>query len=469
MDAIPTADSWPHTRRPLPWLIAGFLACVFLVPIDAIQLKVHLPFSSTFDRFFITVIVLVWLGGTVLGNRSRFVRLRPKWWAVGMIAFVAFAILSIVVNVPRITNLGEWGYTEKKLAVLFGLVALFAVFALTLRVSELRAFSVLIVVLAAIAATGVIYEEKSGENPFYTVAEKTLTPIATIEPAPTESSNPAAPGRPMISGPTRHALSITSLLGMALPFALVLAAMAPDMRQRLLWGALAILILSAALLTQRRSGAIVPAVAILALFALRPRQLLKLAPLAIAAVVVGLAIHGTSINAVSQIFGGGDQASTEGRTADYEAVVPDLLTTPALGRGFGTLNSIRVDEYRIFDNEYLGQLYQGGLLGLLAFLAMILTPVFIAWPVARSDSSLRGPPALAAAAGCLAFAVATGLYDILSFPQAPYLFLFLAAMCTCSASVERERVPATSAAGRGRQRVRRPLGAIRDRSLGHPV
>ena len=57
-------------------------------------------------------------------------------------------------------------------------------------------------------------------------------------------------------------------------------------------------------------------------------------------------------------------------------------------------------------------------------------------PVLRSDNPVRGPPALAAGAGCLAFGVAAALYDILSFPQAPYLFLFMAAMCTCAASLE---------------------------------
>jgi O-antigen ligase len=307
-------------------------------------------------------------------------------------------------------------------------------------VSELRSFTVLIVVLAVIAGAGTIYEEKTGNNLFYETATAVFSPIANVEQAPSESSaGPGPPGRPMVAGPTRHALSIASILGMSLPFAIVLAMMAPDTRRRLGWGLAACVILAASLITQRRSGAVVPAVAILALLALRPRRLMRLAPLGIAALVIGLALSGGSFSSVTQLFNGGDQASTDGRTADYAAVVPDLLTHPMLGRGYGTLNSIQVDTYRIFDNEYLGQLYQVGVFGLIAFLILILTPVFIAWPAARSDSLLRGPPALAAAAGCVAFAVATSLYDILSFPQAPYLFLFLAAMCTCAASVERER------------------------------
>jgi hypothetical protein len=40
-------DAWPHTRRPLPWLFAALLAMIFLVPFDAIQLKVGLPTASS--------------------------------------------------------------------------------------------------------------------------------------------------------------------------------------------------------------------------------------------------------------------------------------------------------------------------------------------------------------------------------------------------------------------------------------
>lgn len=439
------ADCWPRTRRPLPWLFAGFLALVFLVPVDAVQLKARLPFSPDLDRFAIATIVAVWAIGSVLGARSRVVRLRPRGWAAAMIVFFFLAIASIVVNLPRITALGEWAVTEKKLALLVAMVAIFAVFALSLRVGELRAFSVLIVVLATITALGTIYEEKSGENLFYSTAEGVLAPIATVEPPPTEWSGEGEDvGRPMVSGPTRHPLSVASLLGMSLPFALMLAAGAAALRRRLLWGLAACLIVAGALITQRRAGLVVPGVAMLALIVLRPRQLLRLAPLAVPALAVGLiAAHG-SFSSLQQLESGGDTFSTMGRTADYPAVVPDLLTNPILGRGYGTLDSARADTYRIFDNEYLGQVYQVGALGLLAFLAVLLTPVFTVRRLLRGDSPVRGPPAAAAAAGCIAFAVATALYDVLSFPQAPYLFLFMAAICTSAASVE---VPAEAARG----------------------
>jgi len=442
-------DAWPHTRRPLPWLFAALLAMIFLVPFDAMRLKVSMPVSSDFDRFLVIAIVAVWAIGVALGKPKAIERLRPSGWAVGMIAFLLVAVASIAFNVGRITNLGEWEDAQKHLAVLFSLAAVFAVVSLNLRASELRPFSVLIVILAVITATGTIYEKKTGYNVFYETASKVFSPIATVEPSPTEvNPDPATTPRPTITGPTRHALSVTSILGMALPFAVVLAAITPVRRRRILWGLAACLIIAGALITQRKSGAVVPAMALLVLFILRPRQLLRLAPFGLVALVVALVLTPGIFSTVRELGQTSSQDSTAGRTSDYPAVVPDLLTRPILGRGFGTLDSERVDTYRIFDNEYLGQLYQVGALGLLAFIAMIVTPLFVARSVLRSDDPVRGPPALAAGAACLAFGVACSLYDILTFPQAPYLFLFMAAMCTCAASVEvpagwTARVPVT--------------------------
>lgn len=429
-------DAWPRTYRPLPWLFAGFLASLFLLPVDAIHPKVSLPFSSDFDRFFVALIVGVWIVGCVLGGRAAVTRLRSRGWAAGMIAFLLVAVASIAFNVDRITNLGEWDVAQKRLAVLFALAAMFAIVSLSLRVRELRAFSVLIVVLATLTALGTVYEKETGYNVFYSTATKAFAPVANVDPSPTEIDPDENSGRPTITGPTRHGLSVTSILSMALPFAIVLAAIAPTTRRRLLWGAAACIIVTGALVTQRKSGAVIPAFVLLALFALRPRELLRLAPYGVVALALAFAIAPGVFSSVQEFGRADSRASTAGRTSDYPAIVPDLLTNPLFGRGYGTLDSARSDTYRILDNEYLGQVYQVGVLGLIAFLALIVTPLFLVRSVLRSDNPLRGPPALAAGAGCLAFGVACALYDILSFPQAPYLFLFMAAICVCASSVE---------------------------------
>jgi len=468
VDGVCTADAWPRTRRPLPWLLALFLVMVFLVPFESVHMKVHLPFSSDIDRFLVAVIIAVWLIGTFLRRGPGIVRLRPRGWSVGAVAIVVAAVASIAVNVPDITNLGEWQIAAKQLLVLFSLVAIFAIASLTLQVAELRPLAVLIVVLAVITALGTVYEKKEGDNLFYSTAASVLSPIAEVEPASTDAEPEVDQGRPLITGPTRHPLSVASLLGMALPFAVVLAAIAPTTRRRLLWMLAAAVILLGALITQRKSGLVIPAFALVVLFVVRPRQLIGLAPYGLIGLAVAVAISPGLFGSFSELGRADSRDSVEGRTADYPAIVPDLLTHPSLGQGFGTLDTQRQDTYRIFDNEYLGQVFQGGLLGLLAFIAFIVTPLFVVRRVLRSEDPRRGPPALAAGAGCLAFGVAAALYDIFSFSPAPYLFTILGAICVVAASVE---LPAETAEGqtvRGRGRRDGQLGGLKPAGIGSP-
>ena len=427
LDRINEEDLWPRTRRPLPWLIAGFLVMVFLVPFESIHFNVNLPIDPDLDRFYIGLMVAVWALTGLFGRESGFTRLRPRGWAAGITAFTFVAIASIAVNFGRITNLAEWDIAQKRLALLFSLIAVFVIIARTLRVGELRPFGTLIVVLGVLTALGTIYEEKTGYNVFYEASTALYSPVATVDPAPTEAAtDPTLIGRPVITGPTKHALSVASILGMAIPFAVILAALAGELRRRVLWILAACAMFAAALITQRKSGVVVPAVALLALFVMRPRQLIQLAPFGVVALALGLALSGGSFSSVHLLQTAGGDESTIGRTSDYSAVVPDLLSNPLLGRGYGTLDPARIDTYRIFDNEYLGQVYQVGAIGLLAFIALILVPLLLVRTVVQTENPLRGPPALAAGAGCLGFAVAACLYDILSFAEAPYFFLFLA-------------------------------------------
>jgi O-antigen ligase len=169
--------------------------------------------------------------------------------------------------------------------------------------------------------------------------------------------------------------------------------------------------------------------------------MLRLAPLGVVMIFV---IQGMSPGALSairyQLLPGKvtSSTSTQGRTADYHAVAPDIKTHLATGRGYGTYDS---HKYRLLDNQYLLLLIETGVLGLAAFVAMVLAVVRVAHPVIRSGDPVRGPPALACAAVAFAMLVATTLFDILSFPQLPYLFLFIAALAAVSAAAAREPGP----------------------------
>ena len=162
----------------------------------------------------------------------------------------------------------------------------------------------------------------------------------------------------------------------------------------------------------------------------------------------------------------GSSDSTTQRIADYSGITPDILSHPIVGQGYGSLDSDNTRWYRILDNQYLDVLFQVGILGLLGYLAMVIAPLVTAHGVIRRAGG-RAPPIVAAAAGCAAYAVVSGTFDAMSFPQAPYSFFFVAGLIAASASVRGERAqrtqpraaPTLSSMARDSDRPGVPVGA----------
>jgi O-antigen ligase len=118
--------------------------------------------------------------------------------------------------------------------------------------------------------------------------------------------------------------------------------------------------------------------------------------------------------------------SIAGRTDDY-AAIPGLMDGHWWwGRGLGTFVP---DVYFFLDNQFLAALLQGGVIGLLAFIVLLLVGIGTARGVRRraTDPALRSlGQALAATIASLG--VSGFVFDLLSFRQSGFL-LFLAIGC----------------------------------------
>jgi O-antigen ligase len=434
-------DDWPHTRRVMPWLLAFFLVMVFLVPFDGAELKIHLPVDSKLDRVVIGLMVVTMMfRRLVLGRTNETPRKRTAV-AGAVLIFTSIAVLSVLINVDRIYRLGELTLAEKQLAELLGFVTFFFLVATIVRVSELRAWARLVLFLACLTAVGTLYESRTGFNPFYIWSAKLLSPIAKVMASPTEIH--PINGRKTVVGPTEHGLALASMLTIALPFAILQLLAVKDRARRLLYIVAIGLILGASLATARKTAIIAPVAAVGVLVAYN-RRLLKWVPVALVLVVP--VIHVVAPGALGTfgiLASSGSSNSTVGREDDYSAVTPDVLTHPLFGRGFGTLDPQNLRWYRILDNQYLGEIFQVGALGLLAYLAIVLSAIGTAHGVIKRGG-LRAPPVLAASAGCAAYAVVSFTFDALSFPQAPYMFFFAAGLIAAAASQrdEEQDVPA---------------------------
>lgn len=444
--ATSTADDWPHTVRPLPWIVAGFLAMVLLVPFDVVTLSgVSAPVDLKLDRLFLGCAGFAWLLALMVGGAAapRF-RRSPVAWALA--AFVAVAVAGVAVNAPVLAQLGELELAVKKLALLFSLAGVFVLVATVVRPSEVPAFVRLLVILACAMALGVIWEYRTGSNLFYDWADALLRGPFDVPP---EHADPEF-GRPLITGPTQHAIAAATALGMALPFAV--AGMLRNGRGRagLLYALASGTIVAGAFATQRKTGLIVPAAALLVLVAYRPREMVGLLPVGLVLIALLQVVTPGAVVGVKAQFVGPNLTSdsTTGRTDDYAATRPDVFRYPVLGRGHGTYEPPR---YRFLDNEYLHRLIETGVLGLAAYLALVATVAATAERARRRAPPRRRLLAIAAVSATAAFAVASAIFDAISFPQPIYLLFAIAGLMTALAAGER-RPPKLPTRLRGRRR-----------------
>ena len=414
-------DDWPHTTRLLPWMIAAFLAMLWLVPINAILVQASLPVDLKLDRLVLPVIVLVWLLSLAAGRpgapRWRFTRIHAA-----IAVFVAVAFLSVVLNAAYLDHTLELGVAIKQLFLLGAFVLLFLVVASAVRATEIRAFMTFILILATICAVGIIWEYRVGTNLFYSWSAKLLPGFLHITLG---GGGFDEVGRPEVTGPADLGLEAVAMLSMALPIALVRIIHSSRTRERFIYGLAVCILLGAILSTYRKSAFLAPISIGLILAYFRRRELLRLAPLA-TIILVAVAIHPP--NALKSIVEQFEPSrlgvgTVSDRVSDYNAIRPDLLSFPTFGRGFG---SYLHTSYRILDNELLDRIVETGLVGLAAYILMFAWIIATAAPIIRGRDPNWGPAALVVAAAAGAFLVMSVLFDILSFPQAPYIFMVLA-------------------------------------------
>jgi hypothetical protein len=428
-------DAFPYTTRPLPWVLAAFMAMLFFVPVDSTEVKIPLPVGSQIDRFAIVGMVLawVWFGG----DQRAFLRTRrSKLYVSAACVFLVLAIASLFLDVGRIVNVGEIELAIKRFALL-GSFLILSWFTLTaLRFADVRGFATYLIGLASVMAVGMLVERHTGYNVFYNWSATILKPIANVAPSPTDIHPEfGSDGRVTVVGPTLHGLAATTMLVVVSPFALVRVLEPISRKSRWLNVAAFGLMLVAAASTDRKTALLVPIAVIVYLACYRPRQVLRIAPAGLLVLLV--VVHIASPGALGTIFtpdAGLGSSSTEHREGDFQDVAPDVLVHPVLGRGFGTLDSDQANDFRINDDEYIDEIWEVGIVGLLAYMFMIAAPVIAARRAIRSRDPTIAPLALAASAGCVAYFVVNALFDAMSFPQAPYMFFVVAALATVSSA-----------------------------------
>jgi hypothetical protein len=438
-DSRASRDDWPHTKRLMPWLIAGFIAMLWLVPFDSISMTVSLPFELKLDRIVLPFIVIAWcLAFAVGGKYAPRLRLTPIHIAVG--TFLAIAFVSVIVNVQWLNTELLFNNSLKQLVLVSSYVSLFLMVASVVRPTEVRAFVKYTLILAVICGLGAIYEYRFHYVVFYQLAH-TLMPSSLFKvPVPSATAIDEL-GRRSINGPADGPLELAAMCALALPLAMTGVMFAKRRRNQILYGIATCILLAAGFATYRKSAFVTPAIVILTLAVLRPRQVLRLLPLVPVLFIVVHVLAPSAIgNVLEQLTGSKVAAvgTTAHRTAAYDAVRPLVWTRPMFGQGYGSYNA---NLNRIFDSQILTSLIETGIVGLFAYLSMMITTFVTArsiFRLPRENPEVRRI-ALALGVGAIVFTTSSFLYDAMNFPHGPYIFLTYAGFIAVLSS--RPRAP----------------------------
>jgi O-antigen ligase len=178
---------------------------------------------------------------------------------------------------------------------------------------------------------------------------------------------------------------------------------------------------------------------------LRPRDMRPLLPLVIPMAIIIKIVAPGSIGTVKGLFfpaGGGksliaeqtkiavDPTLISGRANFWPRLV-DGMRRPILGQGLGTRQTGENNPIRnapILDNQWLGLFLDVGLVGLFAWIWLIVRSVRRLGRLARTRGSPEGILAAAFASAITGFAVAMLTYDSLAFVQEAFMFWVLLAL-----------------------------------------
>lgn len=245
------------------------------------------------------------------------------------------------------------------------------------------------------------------------------------------------------SGTSTHPIEYGMVLTTVLPLAIALARSAP--RKRWLYSILVCAIGISVLLAISRSAMICAAVAVLVMGWSWPltTKLRALMSVAVLTTIVFLTVPGV-LGTITNLFTGiSNDSSVQSRTGSYEIASDFIGRSPLLGRGFGTF----LPKYWILDNGYLGLLIEGGVLGLIGLLVLIVVGASVAHRAARhAKNPIDREIARALVASIAAGAAGLAFFDTFSFPQSAGAFFLLIGLAGASWRLNRPGgVPDSSA------------------------
>jgi hypothetical protein len=421
------AADWPRTTRLLPWSIAALIAMIWLTPFDRLQLGGGgAPINITLDRVVIPIVAVIWLIAFTAGpGAAPRLKVTRVHFALG--AYLACAFLSVVLDAQYLNHTGELAISIKKLPLLVSYMSIFVIVTSSIRKSEVRAFMSFTLGLAVIVGFEAIYEYHTHVNLFNTLLAH-LGPFKLTAGDATNASLLDSQGRFWLEGPTDYGAELVGILTMALPIALLRFLKAKSVRQRILYGVPIALLPYAMFATERKTSLVAPAIAVVTIAYYRRGQLRSLAPLLLVLAVGAIALSPQTVGHIVSQFTGSSATktqTTDARTANFDALRPDLWSHLLFGRGQG---SYTPPTDRVVDSDLLLPLVETGVLGMAAFLLIPISLISAARKKASQRSDANSAAALVGLTAATTLLCLAVIYSFMSLPHGPDVFMYLAGL-----------------------------------------
>jgi O-antigen ligase len=418
-------------RVLLEWrvLIAGLVLVVLFIPIKRYSLPGSLPFDLEPYRVFVAFILLGWVSSLLIDPR---VRLRATGFGRPLALLIAAIFASELANPGRVAELGS--YVAKSLTVMTSFVLLLFLLASVLRTREDIEFVLKVLVGGgAVVAATLLFERRF----LYNVFDHLEGIVPFIRQDQVASSLFGAEFRLRVVGSAQHPIAMGAALAILVPPAMYLAV---TTKARRWWIAVCLLGIGT-IATASRTAFVMLVVAGLVLLALRWRDMKRLWPAVIPLTLITWAaapgavgtlratlLPPSNLLAEQRRVVPGNEALANGRLADIGPAMDEFFRQPLFGQGFGTRITGFDEPFinaPILDNQWLLTLLETGMLGVAAFVWLLVLVLRRLTRLARTDTSPAGWLGAALTASFAAFAVGMFTFDALGFVQVAFLFFIL--------------------------------------------
>ncbi|MGH2824291.1 MAG: O-antigen ligase family protein, partial [Thermoleophilaceae bacterium] len=417
-------------RTLLSWqtMLGALLVVILFIPIRRYEIAGGLPFELEPYRVLVAVVLGCWFCALAADPEVRW---RKTGLEAPIVTLLVAMLLSMVLNVGRVSALSETVFKQLSFFVSY-LLVLFFIVSVVARGRKLDRMLRLFVAGGTLLAVLSLIEWRTGTNMFNGL-NRVLPFMQYVDFGDHVERGTGV----RALGSAQHPIALGAALVMLIPLTVYLH----RRDGRSWWLLCAALLTLGALSTGSRTAALMLIALLVSFLCIKPRESLRLLPMLIPLVIVIQGVMPGTLGTFRVILQPSyviEEQSTEmgtgtGRIADLGPTLAQWSHNPFLGQGFGTrvLASElgtggvgNVDGEQILDNQWLGWLLDVGAVGVLGLLWLFCRSIRRLAQRARSDTGPDGWLATSLAASLASFAIGMFTFDAFAFIQVTF-FAFI--------------------------------------------